>query len=225
MKPRIFSVSICVLLALSFANGQAQDNSRTLGAVDSSVHAGVEEQKQSESLQGVAKRPRTFSSWSSSSSTSQPARSALTTARPKQIMRSDLADTTGDIKGIRFSTFQPERYAGSSVFPPFDHASDSTSPKLCSPTDPFSVRSLPHAQDRSTRLRLSLPALPPYASSETQDFARAFEQQQSGQAFNSFRANLAHGKATKANRSKRSSAKSGNLDTEYSWESTRDRKR
>ncbi len=229
MKPKVLAVSVYVLMALPFASGQIQDNSRAPGSVDASVHAGVEVQAQPESSQGAAKRTPTFSSWSSGSSwSSQPARPAsLTTAWPTQTTRSNLADTTVDSKDVPFSSLQPARQTESTVLPALDHAPDGTSRKLGRPTDSFSFAILPltHAQGRSTRLGLSLPAMLPSTSSETQGFPRPFLQKQSGQAFNSFRTNLSHGKTIRAKRSKGYPAKSGDLSTGYSSVSTTGGKR
>jgi len=226
MNPKVLAVSVYVLMSLPFASGQAQDNSRALGSVDASVHAGVEEQAQPESSQGAAKRTPRFSSWSSGSSwSSQPAKPAsLTTAWPAQTTRSNLANTSKDVP---FSSFQPVRQTESTVLPALDHAPDGASPKLGRPTDSFSFAILPltHAQRRSTRLGLSLPALPLSTPSETQGFPRPFLQKQSGQAFNSFRTNVPHGKMIRAKRSKGYPAKSGDLGTGYSSVSTTGGKR
>jgi hypothetical protein len=191
------------VLAIYCASAPAQESNGNPGPVDVSVHAGVEEQVQTEPSQGAARRPTTFGNWFSQGSSSHPAKPASSSTAPLgRAKGSNLADPPESNPKAPSSSFQPGRRQGTTVGPAPPRATDSASGKLRSQSGSFAIQPLKHVHDSPTRLKLSPPTLPASAPPETQGLPRPFEQEQSGQVFNPIRTHFSDGKGTKATRVK-----------------------
>jgi hypothetical protein len=191
------------VLAIFCASAPAQESNGNPGPVDVSVHAGVEQQVQPEPSQGAVRRPTTFSNWSSPGSSSHPAKPASSSTAPLgRAKGSNPADPPESNPKAPFSSFQPGRGQGTTVWPAPPHATDSTSGTLRSRTGSSAILPLQHVHDSSTRPKLSPPTLPASAPLETQGLPRPFEQERSAQVFNPIRTDFSGGKGTKTKRVK-----------------------
>ena len=172
-----------------------------MGSVDASVHASVEEQpRESESSQGSAKRPVTFSSWSS-----QLAKPPGTTAGWSATATTANPAGPGAASKLRSGNFQPQtqgavpprRASGSA-----SHSAARSADKLRKPT--IAGGTLPGEQVRRNSMFSApgVPAPPSGVPFEIQEFPSPFKKGKSGLTDNFSQSDPFPGKGLKAKQRK-----------------------
>jgi hypothetical protein len=202
MKTRGFITISCAVLAFCWPSAQAHDGNRNIASVDTSVHAGVEEQvHEPEPSQGATKRPTMFSSWSSQPAGQVPA----TAVSPGQATTSNLPGPTARNKVSTFSSFQAGGQTPGTFWAPNatvstpDRATYGTSGKSRKRQDPFGILPLQHAHGSST-MPLALTTRTS-AAPEVQGLPRLFDRKQLGLASTSFQSDFPrHKDRTKSRR-------------------------
>ena len=193
------------LLAFFYPRANAQDSDRSVGSVDGSVHADVEQQSQNpQPPQGISQHSTMFSNWSS-----QPTRQVPATAVwPAQATPSNLVGPTAGKKASTFSSFQPRWQIQDTVWPAYVPAlmtpptTADNSGKLRRRPDPFGILTPQHAHGSST-LWLNLTDPVSSASTLERGLPRLFERNAVGLAGTPFQTNFSLGRGrTKAKQHK-----------------------